>query len=125
MPSGRSPVSSDTGEPPDSDTDARVRLRAYAIWESEGRSGDAEEHWLRAEREIRGASHGQEVQGKSGPPSEDAEKMVEQVKVAMDTRNARSKQTKRAGATGNKETGNTGPKTTAPGSKKGEPRRPK
>ena len=31
----------------------RIRLRAYEIWESEGRGGDPMEHWLRAEREMR------------------------------------------------------------------------
>lgn len=31
----------------------RIRLRAYEIWESEGRRGDPMEHWLRAEREVR------------------------------------------------------------------------
>ena len=31
----------------------RIRLRAYEIWESEGRRGDPMEHWLRAEREMR------------------------------------------------------------------------
>ena len=129
MPSARSPVSTDTGRSSDSDTDARVRLRAYEIWESEGRSGDAEGHWLRAEREVRGASRGDhrpEVGGHPQPPSEDAGKMVEQIKVAMDARNARSKQTKRTGATGKKEVpdkagSRAGSK--APATKKGEPQR--
>ncbi len=31
----------------------RIRLRAYEIWEGEGRRGDPMEHWLRAEREMR------------------------------------------------------------------------
>jgi hypothetical protein len=35
------------------DRDARVRERAYRIWEGEGRpDGRAEEHWHLAEREI-------------------------------------------------------------------------
>ncbi len=36
----------------------RIRLRAYEIWENEGRNGDPMEHWLRAERELRPASGG-------------------------------------------------------------------
>jgi hypothetical protein len=102
MPSGRSPNSTDT---PRGETEERIRNRAYEIWESEGRSGDAEEHWRRAEREIRGnapaESRGAEAEPQ--PSSEDAEKMAEQIKVAMDARNARSKQTKRAGTGGKKE----------------------
>lgn len=33
----------------------RVRERAYQIWEQEGRSGDPQAHWARAEQEIAGA----------------------------------------------------------------------
>ena len=122
MPSERLPNSTDTGVPHDGDTDERIRGRAYEIWEREGRSGDARDHWLRAEREIRGASRTnreQEAESGSRPLSDDAGKMVEQVRVAMDARNARSKQTKRAGTTGKKETA----KNTS--SRKGEPRRSK
>ena len=37
------------------DLHARIQLRAYALWEAEGRPiGCAVEHWLRAEAEIRG-----------------------------------------------------------------------
>ena len=36
----------------DLDREARIRKRAYEIWEREGRSGDPEDHWVRAEREI-------------------------------------------------------------------------
>ncbi|HLT03092.1 MAG TPA: DUF2934 domain-containing protein, partial [Geminicoccaceae bacterium] len=40
------------------DLHARVRRRAYELWESEGRpAGRDRDHWLRAEREIAGA-HG-------------------------------------------------------------------
>jgi hypothetical protein len=31
----------------------KVRLRAYEIWEREGYAGDPEDHWLRAERELK------------------------------------------------------------------------
>lgn len=30
----------------------RIRQRAYEIWEREGRSGDPQDHWHRAEREL-------------------------------------------------------------------------
>jgi hypothetical protein len=33
----------------------QVRERAHEIWEQEGRSGDAQAHWARAEQEIAGA----------------------------------------------------------------------
>jgi Protein of unknown function (DUF2934) len=36
----------------DRDREALIRKRAYEIWEREGRSGDPEDHWVRAEREI-------------------------------------------------------------------------
>jgi hypothetical protein len=36
----------------DPDRESRIRKRAYEIWEREGRSGDPEDHWVRAEREI-------------------------------------------------------------------------
>jgi hypothetical protein len=32
----------------------KIRRRAYEFWESEGRSGDPVDHWLRAERELMG-----------------------------------------------------------------------
>ncbi len=38
-----------------SDLIERIRLRAYEIWEGNGHEGDAEQHWLEAEREILGA----------------------------------------------------------------------
>ncbi len=37
----------------DKDLEERIRTRAYEIWEREGRSGNPEDHWLRAERELR------------------------------------------------------------------------
>ncbi len=36
----------------------RIRQRAYEIWENEGRAGNPEDHWFRADREL--AGHGQE-----------------------------------------------------------------
>ena len=38
--------------------DEKIRQRAYEIWEREGRTGNPEEHWFRAERKL--ADWGQE-----------------------------------------------------------------
>lgn len=40
------------------DQERRIRERAYEIWEREGCSGDPEDHWLRAEHELKGAVSG-------------------------------------------------------------------
>jgi len=32
--------------------DQRIRQRAYEIWEREGRTGNPEDHWFRAQREL-------------------------------------------------------------------------
>jgi Protein of unknown function (DUF2934) len=45
----------DAGHAPDpgQKTERRVRMRAYQIWEQEGRpEGRALDHWLRAKREL-------------------------------------------------------------------------
>jgi hypothetical protein len=34
------------------DQDERIRQRAYEIWEREGRTGNPEDHWFRAQREL-------------------------------------------------------------------------
>jgi hypothetical protein len=103
--------------------DERIRTRAHAIWERRPlrrRSGPL----AAAERETRGGGSDDRSQeaaeGGSPPPSQEAEKMAEQVKVAMDARNARSKPTKRAGPGGKKDA-----TATTSGSSKGEPSRPK
>jgi len=36
----------------DQELEQKIRSRAYQIWEREGRSGRAEDHWLQAEREL-------------------------------------------------------------------------
>ncbi len=38
-----------------SDLIERIRERAYQLWEGNGRGGNAEEHWLEAEREVLGS----------------------------------------------------------------------
>ncbi len=40
----------------ENDLNQRIQERAYAIWEREGRSGDPEDHWFRAEQELKGAA---------------------------------------------------------------------
>jgi hypothetical protein len=35
------------------DLNQRIQERAYEIWEREGRSGSPEDHWFRAEQELR------------------------------------------------------------------------
>jgi hypothetical protein len=40
----------------DQDLNQQIQERAYAIWEREGRSGDPEDHWLRAEQELKGVA---------------------------------------------------------------------
>ena len=49
----------------DRDIDERVRIRAYEIWEREGRCGDPATHWHYAEQELAG---GAADQAKDGPP---------------------------------------------------------
>src|SRR5215210_8064544 len=38
------------------DFQTKIRNRAYEIWERDGRSGNPEDHWLEAERELAGES---------------------------------------------------------------------
>jgi hypothetical protein len=34
------------------DLDDKIRQRAYELWEQQGRTGDPEDHWFQAEREL-------------------------------------------------------------------------
>jgi hypothetical protein len=38
----------------------RIRVRAYEIWESQGRTGDPQDHWLEAERVLRAEEEAQD-----------------------------------------------------------------
>jgi hypothetical protein len=40
------------GDPQNDDMNEKIRNKAYEIWEQEGREGDPQDHWLRAEREL-------------------------------------------------------------------------
>jgi uncharacterized membrane protein len=45
----------------------KVRVKAYEVWEREGQTGSPEDHWLRAEREIRsGQADDENAKGHSG-----------------------------------------------------------
>jgi hypothetical protein len=35
------------------DRDEKIRMRAYGIWECQGRTGSPDDHWFEAERELR------------------------------------------------------------------------
>lgn len=48
----------------------RIRRKAYEIWESEGRAGDPQDHWYRAERELsQGAREQSEATVEDAPPA--------------------------------------------------------
>ena len=50
------------------DREEKIRIRAYAIWERQGRTGNPEDHWLEAERETKA----QEVPGGIAPDRSEA-----------------------------------------------------
>lgn len=51
-----------------SDKEQRIRVRAFEIWEGEGRhDGRAEDHWRQAEREIEHALRSAEAQAAEAP----------------------------------------------------------
>jgi Protein of unknown function (DUF2934) len=53
--------------------DEKIRQRAYEIWENEGRTGNPEDHWFRAEQEL--AVQGQERSDatlENAPPAAEA-----------------------------------------------------
>ncbi len=66
------------------DREEKIRVRAYEIWERQGHTGDPEDHWLEAERELRAEETSQDhseatVQG--APPIE----AVEALEAASDS----------------------------------------
>ncbi|HEV7254892.1 MAG TPA: DUF2934 domain-containing protein [Mesorhizobium sp.] len=58
------------------DREEKIRVRAYEIWERQGRTGDPEDHWYEAEREL-GAE-----EGPAEPSQDHSEAMVEQTSPA-------------------------------------------
>ena len=55
----------------------QIRERAYEIWESEGRTGNPEEHWLRAEQELKSAASAQQRDTSERKTEED--KIIDQL----------------------------------------------
>jgi Protein of unknown function (DUF2934) len=89
----------------DHERDTRIQERAYELWERAGQSGPAEDHWVQAEQELGAGTPeaGGAVSHEAPPaPSDDAQKMAEQVEVAIAARPFRSKQTGRSGQTAEK-----------------------
>jgi len=59
------------------DRQARIRRRAYEIWEQESWRGDmALDHWLRAEREIDEADAAAMSGNKPSKPADEADKVA-------------------------------------------------
>jgi hypothetical protein len=59
------------------DREARIRQRAYEIWESESWRGNiALDHWLRAKREIDAADAAAMSGDKPSEPADEADKVA-------------------------------------------------
>ena len=54
---------------PSSAGEESIRLRAYEIWESEGRAGDPHDHWYRAERELKSQPEQSSAMVRNAPPA--------------------------------------------------------
>jgi hypothetical protein len=53
--------------------DEKIRMKAYEIWERQGRSGSPDDHWFEAERELRAEEEPSETaQGRSEATVEQA-----------------------------------------------------
>jgi hypothetical protein len=48
----------------------RIRRRAYELWQQAGQSGTPEDHWLRAERELKAAADRPEATVEDAGPAE-------------------------------------------------------
>ncbi len=70
------------------DYEENIRLRAYEIWERQGRAGDPEDHWRQAEREVKAEkeAHGT-PQGRSDATVEEVPPVdaVEALEAASDS----------------------------------------
>ena len=57
-----------------SETESRIRARAYLLWEESGRpDGMEHEHWVQAEREIAGDTDSTKAPQSRTPPAPPAE----------------------------------------------------
>jgi hypothetical protein len=63
------------------DREEKIRVKAYEIWERQGRSGSPEDHWREAERQLTAE------EGQQGAPQDAFEATVEQASPveALDT----------------------------------------
>jgi len=50
----------------------KIRVRAYEIWERQGRTGNPEDHWLEAERELKAEEPTDTTAGRSEATAEGA-----------------------------------------------------
>jgi hypothetical protein len=64
----------------------RIRVRAYEIWERQGRSGSPEDHWLEAERELKAEEPTKAASDRSEATVEEASPVqaVEALEAATD-----------------------------------------
>jgi Protein of unknown function (DUF2934) len=68
--------------------DEKIRMRAYAIWERQGRTGSPDDHWFEAERELKAEEKPKETaQDRSEATVEEATPVaaVEAVEAASDS----------------------------------------
>ena len=51
----------------------KIRIKAYEVWERQGRTGDPEDHWYQAERELKAEETSTDTsQGRSEATVEEA-----------------------------------------------------
>ncbi len=75
-------------------SDEKIRMRAYEIWERQGRSGSPDDHWFEAERELRAEEEPTETaQDRSEATVEEASPVaaVESVEAASDSPSKRKR----------------------------------
>ncbi len=68
--------------------DEKIQVRAYEIWERQGHTGDPEDHWLEAERELKAEEASTDTsQDRSGASVEKAPPVeaVKALEVASDS----------------------------------------
>jgi Protein of unknown function (DUF2934) len=67
--------------------DEMIRMKAYEIWERQGRSGRPDDHWFEAERELKAEEPTETAQDRSEATVEEASPVaaVEAVEAASDS----------------------------------------
>jgi hypothetical protein len=68
------------------DREEKIRVRAYELWERQGRTGNPEDHWLEAERELKAEAPTDTTSGRPEATVEDAPSAaaVETLEAATD-----------------------------------------